>query len=125
MRSGLSPKNCDRAGVEAAMRSFVASAVPAAVLLLGCDGAAFRADLHANSRSATATAPGATTASPVRCEDRVSLHLPHVTVSEAHVVAAGSPKAGAPSLPAHCRVLGISRPGARLRDPLRGRRARG
>jgi feruloyl esterase len=44
------------------------------------------------------------------CEDLPSLRLPHVTVTEARLVAAGSPKPGAPNVPAHCRVLGVSRP---------------
>ena len=107
MRSWRSPKARARTGVEAAMRSFVSSVVPAAVLLLGCHDASFRADLPANSRSATATG---TASSPVRCEDLATLRLPHVTVTGARVVAAGSPKPGAPSLPAHCRIEGVSRP---------------
>ncbi|HEX3344235.1 MAG TPA: tannase/feruloyl esterase family alpha/beta hydrolase, partial [Polyangiaceae bacterium] len=49
-------------------------------------------------------------AAPVPCGDLTSLRLPHVTITEARVVAAGRPEPGAPVLPSHCRVLGVSRP---------------
>jgi hypothetical protein len=45
---------------------------------------------------------------PVACTALPELVLPHVTVDEAHLVPGGS--AGARSLPAYCRVMGVSRP---------------
>ncbi|HEY6460956.1 MAG TPA: tannase/feruloyl esterase family alpha/beta hydrolase, partial [Polyangiaceae bacterium] len=60
---------------------------------------------HSHSRSVFAHS-----SSPLPCPALTSLSLPHVTLTDARLVPAGSPRPGAPSLPAHCRVDGVSRP---------------
>lgn len=91
------------------MRSPLAWALSAPFLLCCChDGAAH--DPPPPATVSAASAPAQVATAPVRCEDLTSLRLPHVIVTEARAVPAGPPKPGAPGLPAHCRVLGVSRP---------------
>jgi len=99
----VSPKGTAARTVEAAMRTVLAWVLSGPVLLLSCHDAGYA------PRPPVAISPVSATAQ-VRCEDLTTLRLPHVAVTESRVVPAGSPEPGAPSLPAHCRILGVSRP---------------
>jgi feruloyl esterase len=95
------------------MRAFSAW-IPVCILAVSCRDRGRQNEtgqIRAVSAAPTAVQPAPAT--PVRCEDLRGLRLPHVSVTDARVVAATVPPyPGAPSLPAYCRVLGASHPTA-------------
>jgi hypothetical protein len=77
----------------------VAWSIPACVLVPSCLDGARRAEPGvARPRPVVATSPALEPL--VRCEDLSGLRIPHVTITEARVVAAAAgPQSDAPSLP--------------------------
>jgi hypothetical protein len=89
------------------MRNLTCGVVTSALLAVAACGRAGSTSVSPPAPVSTDASGAGAAAGATSCEALVALSLPHVTIQEARVVAAGD---GGPGVPAYCRVLGTSRP---------------